>query len=258
MTELAGHSAYIARRYLMQMIRQPWLIAINLAQPFLWLLLFSATFHSISDIPGFAESNYAQFFLPGLIVMTVLLASGWSGLSLLGDMERGTLDRLLASPARRPALIAGPLVQQAITGLFPTAILVAIGYALGARFHGGVIGAAVMVAALSAISAALAAFSNAVAVLVRREESLIAMVNFIVMPLTFLSTAFMPANLVPGWVEVAVRFNPVNWAIEVSRAAFSGSLEAGPVALRLALLCALAAAAAVLAAGALRRYRRTS
>ncbi|SNT48489.1 ABC-2 type transport system permease protein [Asanoa hainanensis] len=257
MTELIGHSAAIARRHLLQVARQPWLVAINLVQPFLWLLLFSATFHSITDLPGFAEENYAQFFLPGLIVMTALLASSWNGLTLLGDMERGTLDRLLASPVRRPALIVGPLAQQVVSGLIPTAILLAIGYGLGARFHGGLVGALAALWALSAISAAFAALSHAVAMLVRREESLIAMVNFIVMPLSFLSTAFMPANLVPDWVATGVAVNPVNWAVEACRAGFDGSLG-GAVVLRLGLLTALAVVSVVIAQHGLRRYCRTT
>jgi ABC-2 type transport system permease protein len=255
MTELVGHAGWIARRHLTQQFRQPWLIAINLVQPFLWLLLFSATFRRIADIPGFTGRNYPQFFLPGLIVMTILLASGWNGLSVLGDMERGTLDRVLISPVRRPALIAGPLLQQAVSCLLPTAIIVAVGYLLGARFQGGVPQILVLVLALSFVSAALAGLSIAVALLVRREESLIAMVNFIVMPLTFLSTAFMPANLVPGWVRVAIRANPVNWAVDLCRAAFDGVSTwsfAGP---RLAALAALAGAAGLLAAAAMRRYR---
>lgn len=258
MTELVGQSAYLAKRHILHVFRQPWLIAINLVQPFLWLLLFSATFNRIADIPGFGESNYAQFFLPGLIVMTILLAAGWSGLSLLGDMERGTLDRMLASPAKPAALILGPLLQQIVSGVVPTAILLAIGYALGVRFHGGLLGVLILVLALAAIAAALAALSNAVALLVRREESLIAVVNFIVMPMTFLSTAFMPRGLVPEWVAAAVAANPVNWAVELSRSAFAGTLSAGPVLMYLGLLIALAVGAIVLARASLARYRRTA
>jgi ABC-2 type transport system permease protein len=258
MSQIMGHSAFIARRHLMHLARQPWLIAINLVQPFLWLLLFSVTFTRIADIPGFTESSYAQFFLPGLIVMSVLLASGWNGLSMLGDMERGTLDRLLASPASRPALVIGPLLYQAISALVPTGILMGLGYLIGARFHGGVLGLAVMAVTLSAISAALSALSTAVAVLVRREESLIAMVNFLVMPMTFLSTAFMPADLMPRWAALAMQGNPVDWAVRVCRAAFNGEPATGSSALRLGLLVALAAGAMALAQGALGRYRRAA
>ena len=255
MRELLGQSGWVARRHLWQLFRQPWLMAINLVQPFLWLLLFSVTFRGIADIPGFAGGNYPQFILPGLIVMTILLASGWNGLSVLGDTERGTLDRVLVSPVRRPALIVGPLLQQAVSGLLPTAIIVALGYPLGARFQGGAVDAVLLVVALAFASAALAGLSIAVALLVHREESLIAMVNFLVMPLTFLSTAFMPANLVPGWVRAAIRANPVNWTVDLCRAAFDGVSTwsfAGP---RLAALGALAAGAGLCAGMAMRRYR---
>ncbi|KKK06531.1 ABC transporter permease [Micromonospora sp. HK10] len=257
MSELIGQSAYVARRHILHSFRQPWLIAINLVQPFLWLLLFSATFNRIATIPGFGESNYAQFFLPGLIVMTVLLTAGWSGMSLLADMERGTLDRMLASPARPASLIIGPLLQQIVSGVVPTAILVAIGYGLGVTFRGGLVGVLVVVLALAAIAAAIAALSNAVALLVRREESLIAVVNFVIMPMTFLSTAFMPRGLVPGWVATAVAANPVNWAVELSRAAFNGTLSARPVLMYLGLLFGLAFGTVLLARAALAHFRQT-
>jgi ABC-2 type transport system permease protein len=253
---LLGHTVWIARRHLLQVVRQPWLIAINLVQPFLWLLLFSATFQRIADIPGFPSGNYAQYYVPGLIVMTVLLASGWNGLSVLGDMERGTLDRMLTSSANRAALVLGPLAQQAVSGLLPTAIVLALGYVQGAHFSGGLLDVLVIVAALALISTVMAAFSQGVALLVRREESLIAMVNFIVMPLTFLSTAFMPANLVPPWVEVAIRFNPVNWTVDLVRSAFDDTLVWAAAAPRLGGLAALAVTAAFAATSALRRYRR--
>jgi ABC-2 type transport system permease protein len=258
MSELIGHAGWIARRHLIQVFRQPWLIAISLIQPFLWLLLFSATFRRVADIPGFTGGSYPQFYVPGLVVMTVLLASGWNGLSMLADMERGTLDRMLTSPVSRPAMIAGPLLQQAVSGLVPTAIIVAFGYVLGARFRGGPAGALVIVAALALISAALAALSNAIALLVRREESLIAMVNFVVMPLTFLSTAFMPANLEPGWVAAVIRYNPVNWAVDVCRDAFNGTPDWGSASARLGLLGGVALLSAGLAALSLRRYRRAA
>lgn len=256
MTELIGQSAHMAKRHILHAFRQPWLIAINLVQPFLWLLLFSATFNRIADIPGFGADNYAQFFLPGLIVMSILLAAGWSGMSLLADMERGTLERLLASPAKPVTLIIGPLLHQIVSAAVPTAILLAIGYGLGVRFHGGLPGALVLLLALALIAAATAALSNAVALLVGREESLIAVVNFIIMPMTFLSTAFMPRDLVPGWVAAAVAANPVNWAVELSRAAFDGTLSARLVVTYLALLFALAAGAVLLARAALDRYRQ--
>lgn len=256
MTELIGQCGYVAKRHILHVYRQPWLIAIQLVQPFLWLLLFSATFSRISDIPGFGTDNYAQFFLPGLIVMTVLLVSGWNGMSLLADLERGTLDRLLASRVRPVALILGPLLQQIASAMVSTLILTGIGFTLGVRFRGGVLGVLVLFVALASIAMALAALSNAVALVVRREESLIGVVNFLVMPMTFLSTAFMPRDLVPGWVAVAVSANPVNWAVDLTRASYDGTLEASPVLTRITLLCLLAAGSLAIARSALTRYRR--
>jgi ABC-2 type transport system permease protein len=91
----------------------------------------------------------------------------------------------------------------------------------------------------------------------RQRESLIGAVTFLVLPLTFLSTALMRDDLLPGWMQTATDVNPVDWAIEAGRNATAANPDWGLVATDVGLLAALLAACAVLATQAFRAYQRS-
>jgi ABC-2 type transport system permease protein len=251
------HSAYHTVRQIRGLLRQPVFVAITLIQPFIWLLLFGALFKRVVDIPGFQARSYVDYLAPGIVVMTGFFAGGWNGVAILNDMQRGTLDRFLVTPARRIALIAGPLGYQAVATVIQSVIILAVGYALGARYSGPV-GIIVFLAAVVLLCSALAAMSNAIALLVRQEESLIGFVQFTALPMTFLSTALMPANLVPDWVATIAKFNPVNWAIEVGRTALGTAPDWGLIGTRILLLLAFAALLTWAALAAFRAYQRSA
>jgi ABC-2 type transport system permease protein len=105
------------------------------------------------------------------------------------------------------------------------------------------------------LGAGFSAFSNGVALLTRREETLIAVVNFFGLPLLFLSTAFMASQLMPHWIQVVSRINPVNWAIDAARNAMVGQLWS-VVGIYLALLIAFVLLAGSFATRAFRSYHR--
>ena len=107
------------------------------------------------------------------------------------------------------------------------------------------------------LGAAFAALSNGFALIMRHEEALIGAVQFIVLPLTFLSTTFLAANLMPGWIRHAASFNPVNWAVIAGRSATSASADWSLVAARAGLLAALLTACLVFATRAFRAYQRS-
>ena len=251
------HSAYHTVRHIRGLLRQPVFVAITLIQPFIWLLLFGALFKRVVDIPGFQAPSYVDYLAPGIVVMTGFFAGGWNGVAILNDMQRGTLDRFLVTPARRIALIAGPLGYQAVATVIQSVIILAVGYVLGARYSGPV-GIVVFLVAVVLLCSALAAMSNAIALLVRQEESLIGFVQFTALPLTFLSTALMPANLVPHWVANVAKFNPVNWAIEIGRTALGADPDWGLIGTRMLFLLAFAAALTWAALAAFRTYQRSA
>ena len=252
------HSGYLTVRSVRALIRQPWYVAVTLVQPIVWLLLFGQLFKSVVHIPGFAASgSYIEFITPGVIMMTSLFSAGWAGTVYIEDMNRGVMDRLLASPVSRGAMMVATLAYQSIVTVIQSLAVFAIAYACGARFGGGVSGVVVTLVAASLLTVVFAALSNAVALLVRQQDALIGISQFLSLPLPFLSSALIAAVLSPPWVRHVANYNPVDWAVVVSRQALSGAPDMGVVAPRLAALAGLAVVMGWVATRAFGAYQRS-
>ncbi|HVT19847.1 MAG TPA: ABC transporter permease [Mycobacteriales bacterium] len=256
---LTAQSLLLTGRALRTLLRNPAVVAFTLIQPVIWLLLFGQLFRSVVHLPGFhtgAGTSYLAFLTPGVIAMTALFSSGWAGTAYIEDMNLGVMDRLLASPARRSAMVVANLAYQAVTTVVQTLIVFAIGYAAGARFASPGVGIPVTVVAAVLVAVVIAALSDAVALLVRQQEALIGISQFIVLPLQFLSGAIMDLGLAPAWIRDVARFNFVDWAVVAARESLSSSVAWGAVVWRLGALAGLALVMAVLATRAFRTYQR--
>lgn len=251
------HSWYITLRNLRRFIRQPAWVAITLIQPMIWLLLFGALFKRVVEIPGYQGPSYIEYLTPGVIVMTAISSAGWNGMAFIDDMRSGVMDRLLVSPVWRSSLNVGNLVYGAVTTTLQSLIIVGVALLVGAHFPNGVGGVAILIVIACLLSAGFAALSNALALVVRQEETLIAVVTSILLPLTFLSSAFMQPNLVPSWIRAVSRFNPVNWAAQASRSAAIGHADWSLIGSRMALLAGLLLISSFLATRAFRAYQRS-
>jgi len=252
---LVRQTLYMTVRHLRELWRQPWFVGITLVQPVVWLLLFGALFKKIVEIPGFHGSSYIAFLAPGVVVMTAMFNSAWSGMALIDDLNRGVTARFLVSPVPREALIAGRLVKEAVVVVIQSAIIVALALIVGASFPGGVGGVAVLFVVSALLGATFGALSNGFALIMRQEEALIGAVQFIVLPLTFLSATFIQTNLMPHWIQHVSDFNPVNWGVIAGRAASSNSTDWGLVASRTGFLVVLLGLCLAFATRAFRSYQ---
>ncbi|HKQ67965.1 MAG TPA: ABC transporter permease [Polyangiaceae bacterium] len=257
MTETLTHGAFLAGRHLKNLVRQPWFMIVQLVQPVVWLLLFGALFERVVDLPGFSgHGPYIEFIAPGVVVMMAMFSNSFSGLSTLGDIERGVIDRMLVSPIRRSSLVIGIVAHGAVVTVFQSAVILVLALLAGARFSGGVAGLGLLVLSAVLVGTLLGSLSNGLALLLRRRESVMAVNQFLLMPLTFLSSAFMDPKLAPRFIQRAAEVNPVNLAIEAGRAALSPGGDASVVGVRLAVLALLAAVALWLATRAVAMYQR--
>lgn len=252
-------SLYMTQRHTVALLRQPWFVAMTVIQPIIWLVLFGSLFKSVTEIPGFTSAaSYLDYLVPGVIAMTAIFGSSWSGMGLIDDIDRGILDRFLAAPTHRSSLIVGRLVQDAISLLVQAMVIGAIAWLLGARFESGLIGYGVLVACAILLGATFGALSNALALLLRQRESVIGANQFLVLPLTFMSAAFMPLALAPDWIATAAHLNPLNWAVEAGREALVASPDWSYVGLRMLGLVVVALVAAAAATRAFRGYQRSA
>ena len=258
MTAIA-QSLYMTQRHTRALLRQPWFVAITLVQPMVWLFLFGNLFRSVTEIPGFTTSaSYLDYLVPGVVAMTAFFGGSWSGMGLIDDIERGILDRFLASPTHRSSLIVGRLAQDAVSLVIQAAVIGGIAWLLGAKFESGPIGYAVLVAGAMLLGATIGALSNALALVLRQRESVIGANQFLVLPLTFMSAAFMPLALVPDWIASFATFNPLNWAVEAGREALMAAPDWSYVALRMIGLAGVALLAGLVATRAFRTYQRSA
>lgn len=250
-------TGYLLARDVRALLRQPWFVAITLVQPAIWLLLFGSLFKKTVEIPGYHGGSYIQFLAPGVVVMTALFSAGWNGMAFVQEIERGVTDRLLVSPVSRSALIAGRVGQSVVSIIIQTLVIVALALALGASFTGGVIGVVVLILLACLLGTCVAALSNGLALLARQEETLIGMVTFVTLPLTFLSAALIQKSLMPSWMRVVADVNPVNWAIEAGRSAANSHTDWGLVGTRLGMLAILVMLCGTFATRAFRSYQRS-
>jgi ABC-2 type transport system permease protein len=259
MSTLITHSTYLSMRSVKALVRQPVFLVITLIQPMIWLLLFGKLFESVVRIPGFGSGSgsFLEFLTPGVIAMTALFSAMWAGTVYIDDMQRGVMDRLLASPVRRGAMMNGTLAYQSLTSLVQTVIVLVVAVIAGARFHGGVVGVVVTLVSACLLTVICAALSNAIALMARQQEALIGISQFLSLPMTFLSSAIMDPSLAPGWIRTCARYNPLDWAVVASRETLLGSPDWSLVWPRLAALVGLAVIMAALATRTFGAYQRS-
>jgi ABC-2 type transport system permease protein len=257
MTALA-QTTFMTGRHLRAFVRQPWFVGMALVQPVIWLLLFGALFKSVTEIPGFTTAaSYLDYLVPGVLIMTALFGCGWSGMSIIEDLDRSIIDRFLVTPVHRSAIIVGLTAYELVAFGIQAAIIGGLAWLLGARFEGGLLGFGALTVCAMLVGASVASFSCAMALILRQRESVIGINTLMTLPLTFLSAAFMPLRLVPDWIASVARFNPVNWAVEAGREALTASPDWAFIAPRIGGLAILTILSLAWATRAFRSYQRS-
>ena len=255
-------------RAMKRLSRQATVIFFSLIQPLIWLVLFGQMFSRIVRFPGaaaeFGNVSYLQFFIPTVILQSVLFGSGQSGVGIIVDIDSGFLYKLLTTPINRLAILLGRLSGDMTRMLMQMLLVIGIGWTFGrfqdpkVAFHYGVPGilGALGIAMLFAL--ALMALNIFIALWTRSTEATFIVSNFLTLPLLFTSSAQLPIALLPGWMQAVARVNPVTYTIEAMRVLLNGPAAAHNHNASLAILEALAiliGLGAVTLAVATRRFR---
>jgi ABC-2 type transport system permease protein len=256
MNALTDNWVMLGRQYRL-LIRQPIWIFIMLVQPMIWLLLYSQLFGKLPRLGGFGTASYVEYLTPSIVVMTSFFGGMWSGMSTVNELEHGVFERFLATPLGSSSLVVSQVLRTGITGAAEGVIILVVGLALGAHVHGGALGWLVILLVAFVVGAAFSGISHAFALLMRREETVIAVANFVGLPLMFLSTMLISESAMPPWIRHVASVNPVNWAAEAARSAELPHTDWGSVGIHLALLFGVTALALAWALSALRRYKRS-
>jgi ABC-2 type transport system permease protein len=250
---------YMVGRQVRNLMREPIWIALILIQPLVWLLLYGQLFKRITHLPGggFGGVSYITFLAPAIVIMNAFFGATWSGMAMISDLDRDVIPRFLATPVSRVSLVASQVARSALTAMIQALIILLIALALGVRIHTGVEGWLIILLTAALVAAAFAGLSQAIALLTRREATMIAVANFIGLPLLFLSSTLISIKQIPPWMSEAARYNPVNWGVDAARQVVIPGTDWGSVGTHLGLLLGLTIVMAALATWTFRVYQRS-
>ena len=213
----------IAGRSLRLIPRLPSTFIPSLVMPIFLTISFAGAFSGLVLIPGFPADKIIDWFIPMTTVQGAAFAGITTGMGVARDLESGFYDRLLASPASRGALLAGPLVASVMRAFIPLTILLVVGLIGGADFQAGLLGVATL--AVAALGMALAAGAWSVGLALRFKTMQVApLMQTGLFIIVFLSTAQMPLDLLTGWLHDVARFNPMTNVLALAREGFLGDV----------------------------------
>jgi ABC-2 type transport system permease protein/oleandomycin transport system permease protein len=216
----------ITRRNLLVWTRVPAYIVFTVIQPVLFVLMFRYVFGGAINVPG-VPGGYVNFLMPGIIAQTAAFATFGTAIALAQELKKGVIDRLKSMPMARSAVLAGRLVADTGRMTVTILIVVAVGYAVGFRFENGAIPAILMVVLAIVFGVAICVIAAFTGLAIGDEESVQAFGLIWLFPLTFLSSAFVPIQSMPGWLQAFANNQPVTFVVDTMRAlALGGPIEA--------------------------------
>lgn len=192
-------------------------LAFGLVQPLLYIGLFVPL---LGDV-GIEGASPLQWFIPGMMVMLTLFGTAMVGWSLTEELLSGVLERFLATPMSRPALLMGRALKEMFPLFFQAVVMIVIALPFGLVLHPLQMLYGLLLLGLFGVG--VAALSYALAIAAKNNTSLFYMVSqSVALPLMLLGGVLLPLESGPRWLYVASRFNPLTYVIEAERALFMG------------------------------------
>jgi ABC-2 type transport system permease protein/oleandomycin transport system permease protein len=235
--------------------RIPEALFFSTLQPIMFVLLFRYVFGGAIPIPGGVP--YVDYMMPGIFVQTVMFGAVSTSVGLAEDLQKGLIERFRALPMARSAVLAGRTTADLVRNVFVVIIMTIVGYAVGFRIGAGIpsyiFGLLILLAFAYAMSWGFAAIGLAAP----NSETAQVMAFPILFPLTFASTAFVPIQSMPGWLQGFVAHQPVSVVVNAARSLMVGGYYHSSSAVWAALLWIVGLLVVLVPLGVW-RYRKTS
>jgi ABC-2 type transport system permease protein len=192
------------------------------AFPIMMTLMFTFLFGGA--LAG-STTEYLQFLLPGIMVMSVVMITMYTGVAVNTDIVKGVFDRFRTLPIWRPSTMVGYLLGDAFRYTVASLVILGVGLVLGFRPGGGVVGVAAGIAVLVVFSFAFSWIWTMFGLLLRSEKSVMGVSMMVLFPLTFLSNVFVDPSTMPGWLQAFVDVNPISHLVGAVRALMDGGWD---------------------------------
>ena len=200
----------ITLRDLKKFFRQKSRLIGMIARPLTWLFLIGTGLNQV--IKGGLGVSYIQFILPGILGMTILFSAMFSSISIVWDREFGFMKEILVTPVSRFSVAFGKIVSGTLVSTIQGVIIMAAAPFIGIRFT--VFEALLLVVFVMIVSMCISAIGVFIASMIKSFESFNIIMNFIVMPMFFLSGAMYPINVLPAFMRYLMYLNPLSYGID--------------------------------------------
>ncbi len=219
--------------------RNPVPIVLGFVNPILWLLLFGSIFYNLARFPGFPAPNYVTFLVPGILVMNAVARGLISCFNLVWHRYYGFLDKILVTPISRTSIFLGQLATTVLFGAAESLMIMGVGWLMGMQVLSGLPGVALVV--LLYISIELVFIGISMLMIRMVPEQFIGMLQVLILPPVFLSSALFPLEFTPRFIRTVALFNPVTYAVEAMRTVMIDGLDWGAILPRwgIVLACAI-------------------
>jgi ABC transporter DrrB family efflux protein len=214
----ASDTLVLAKRSILRIPRQPDLLVGYTIQPIMFVLLFVYVLGGAIATPGF--DDYADFLIPGIIVQSVAFGGFVTALGLSEDVKKGLIDRFRSLPMWGPAVVAGRVLADIGTNIIQLVILFGVGFAVGFWFTTSVPEVIAGIFLLLLIGYAFSWVFAFIGLIASSPEASNAYGFTILFPITFISSAFVPVETMPGWLQPFAEHNPFTTMVDAIRALF--------------------------------------
>jgi ABC-2 type transport system permease protein len=203
----------VARRTVRKFVRTPQLIVVGTIQGAMFLPIFRYVFGGAIDVGGVP---YVDFLVPGFVVTSVLFAGAGAAVGVAEDLESGVYDRLRSLPIPRASVLAGRALAD--TGLLTwnLAITTAVGFAVGFRLHGDLVAGLAAFALCVLFGFAFSWLFIVIGLTAGNAQAAQGM-SLMVFPLTFVSSAYVPVDTLPSWLQPIAEHQPITYMVDVVR-----------------------------------------
>lgn len=215
--EFVRQTLAVASAELRKVGRDPTELFTRAVQPALWLIVFGQVFSRVRAIPT-GNISYVEFLAPGILAQSVLFAAIFFGIAVIWERDLGVIHKLLVSPAYRGALVMGKAISAGVRGLVQGVIIYLLALVLGVHIRLSPLPLAGVALSVMLGSALFATFSLVVACLVKTRERFMGIGQVLTMPLFFASNAIYPLDLMPHWLQLVARANPLSYVVDLLRA----------------------------------------
>jgi len=194
----------------------------SVVQPFLWLAIIGVGMSSTLTMPG--NISYLQFMAPGIVGMTLLFSSTMTGVSVLWDKQFGFMKEILVAPVSRTQIMLGKALGGMTTSILQGLLLLLAAAAIGVR-PPGVIELLQVLVFMFLISMSFVSIGLAIASRMEDPVAFPIVMNFLIMPLFFLSGALYRVDMAPGWLSVLSHIDPLTYGVDGIRGAILGTSQ---------------------------------